>query len=50
VRFTSFPHPKEELGEKVAENLLKMMENPLFDGNYIFGSKPVIRDSIYKIG
>jgi hypothetical protein len=27
-----------------------MMENPLFDGNYIFGSKPVIRDSIYKIG
>lgn len=46
VPFTSFPHPKEELGKKVAENMLHMIENPDFDGNYLFDEKPVIRNSI----
>lgn len=50
VPFTSFPHPKEKLGEKAAENLLKMIDNPTFDGNYIFGAKPVLRNSIQRIG
>ncbi len=49
VPFTSFPHPKEKLGEKTAENLLKMIENPVFDGNYIFGAEPVLRNSVHKI-
>lgn len=49
VPFTSFPHPKEKLGEKSAENLLKMIDNPSFDGNYIFGAEPVLRNSIRKI-
>ena len=49
VPFTSFPHPKEKLGEKVAENLLKMIENPMFNGDYIFGSKPVVRNSIWNL-
>lgn len=49
VPFTSFPHPKEKLGEKAAENLLKMIENPAFDGNYIFSAEPVFRNSIQKL-
>lgn len=48
VPFTSVPHPKEKLGEKVAENMVKMIENPAFDGNYIFGGEPVIRQSVQK--
>lgn len=49
VPFTSFPHPKEKLGEKTAENLLRMIENPAFDGDHIFGAKPVLRNSIQRI-
>lgn len=49
VPFTSFPHPKEELGEQSAKNLLKMIENPSFDGNYIFDAEAVIRESIQNI-
>lgn len=49
VPFTSFPHPKEKLGEKVAENLLKIIDNPAIDGNYLFDAKATIRDSIRKI-
>lgn len=49
VPFTSFSHPKEKLGEKTADNLLKMIDNPLFDGNYIFSAKTVLRNSIRKI-
>lgn len=50
VPFISFPHPKEKLGKKIAENLLKMIDNPAFDGNYIFSAKPVFRDSICRLG
>jgi GntR family transcriptional regulator of arabinose operon len=46
VPFTSFPHPKEELGRKVAENLLAMIDNPEFDGNYLFDAQPVLRESV----
>ena len=49
VPFTSFEHPKEKLGRKVAENLLKMIENPTFDGNYLFNSEPVYRGSVKRI-
>ncbi len=49
VPLTSFPHPKEELGRKAAENLVKMIEEPGFDGNYLFDSEPVIRNSIAEI-
>ena len=47
VPFTSFPHPKDLLGRKVAENLLGMIRSPSFDGNYLFDSEPVLRDSVY---
>ncbi len=49
VPLTTFPHPKEKLGIKVAENLIHMIENPEFDGNYLFTSEPVIRDSVQNL-
>lgn len=49
VPFSSYPHPKEELGRKVAENLLALIENPDFDANYLFDTEPVIRGSIKQI-
>lgn len=49
VPFTSYPHPKDILGQKTAQNLLKMIENPAFDGNYLFEPKAVVRDSIRQI-
>lgn len=50
VPFTSFIHPKEELGRKTADNLLRMIEDPGFDASYMFESEPVLRESIRKIG
>ncbi len=49
VPLTTFPHPKEKLGAKVAENLLQMIENPEYDGNYLFTTEPVIRNSITNL-
>lgn len=46
VRITSLPHPMEALGRKVAENMIRMIENPYFDGNYLFDSDVVERDSV----
>lgn len=46
VPFTSFPHPKQELGRKVADNLLEMIHNPDFDGNYLYDADPVNRESV----
>ncbi len=47
--FTSIPHPKELLGRKVGENMVAMIENPSFDGNYLYNMEPVLRDSIRDI-
>ena len=46
VPFTSCFHPKEKLGVKAAENLLKMIEDPAYDGNYMFTSMPFYRESV----
>jgi GntR family transcriptional regulator of arabinose operon len=46
VPFTSCFHPKEKLGIKAAENLLKMIEDPAYDGNYVFTSMPFYRESV----
>lgn len=46
VPLTSFPHPKEILGRKVGKNLIAMIEDPGFDGNYLYDSEAVIRDSV----
>ena len=48
--FTSFPHPKEELGRKVAENMLRMIEDPTFRGDFLFDAEPVRRGSVGRPG
>lgn len=49
VKLTSLPHPMEALGRKAAENMIKMIENPYFDGNYLFDSDIIERDSVRKM-
>ncbi len=49
VPITSFPHPKDELGEKVAENMIQMIENPEFDGNYLFDADVIMRESMRSL-
>lgn len=46
VQITSLPYPMEELGRKAAENIVKMIGNPCFDGNYLFESDVIERDSV----
>lgn len=46
---SSVPHPKEELGRKTAECLLHMIEDPGFDGNYLFDAQPVRRGSVKRL-
>lgn len=46
VPITSLPYPMEELGKKAAENIVKMIENPCFDGNYLFDSDVIERESV----
>ena len=50
VQITSLPYPMEELGRKAAENIVKMIENPCFDGNYLFDSDVVERVSVKILG
>lgn len=49
VPLTSVNHPKEILGEKAAENMLSMIRNPSFDGNYEFKEDIVERASVREI-
>ncbi|MEE8826504.1 MAG: GntR family transcriptional regulator [Eubacteriales bacterium] len=49
VPFTSFPHPKMALGVKAADNMMKMIDNPDFDGNFIFRTEPVRRESVMRL-
>ena len=46
VMLTSMPYPMEKLGECAAENLMKMIKNSGFDGNYEFPMQIVERDSV----
>ena len=46
VPITTFPHPKFDLGKKAAENLLKMIDDPTADGNYLFETEVCERDSV----
>ena len=40
----------EGLGKKVAENLLTMIDDPEFDGNFEFETEIIVRDSVRQIG
>lgn len=46
VQITSFPYPMEALGRMAAENMIKMIENPYFEGSFLFESEVVERDSV----
>lgn len=48
VQITSFPHPMEALGRRTAENMIRMIDNPFFDGNYYFDSQVIERDSVKR--
>ena len=49
VQITSVPHPMDELGTKAAGNLIRMIQNPLFDGTYEFMKTVVNRASIKRL-
>lgn len=49
VKFTSIPYPMEKLGWKAADNLLEMIKNPKFDGNYEFELHITERDSVREL-
>lgn len=49
VELTSVPHPMEKLGEKTAQNLVKMIDYPSFDGTYEFETDIVVRNSVKKL-
>ncbi|WP_158589512.1 GntR family transcriptional regulator [Butyrivibrio sp. CB08] len=50
VRLTSIPHPKEKLGEKAAQNMIRMIhEGKLaFNATFEFEENVILRNSIYK--
>ena len=49
VSLTSVKHPKEKLGEKAAEYMLKMICKPSFKENYEFITEIIERNSVKKI-
>jgi len=49
-QITSVPYPMGELGEKAAENMIHLIEQPDFDGNYLYRPQIEARDSVRKIG
>ena len=46
LSLTSVAYPVKDLGKKAAENLLKMIEDYDFDGNYKFSPTISVRDSV----
>lgn len=49
VKLSTVPHPMESLGEKAAENLIKMIKNSTFDGTYEFDNEIIIRESVRRM-
>ncbi len=49
-QITSVPYPMEELGKKAAGNMLRLIEEPDFDGNYLYRPKLLVRNSVKRIG
>ncbi len=48
VRISSIPHPKEELGKKAAQNMIRMIheQNVSYNATYEFSEDVILRDSI----
>jgi GntR family transcriptional regulator of arabinose operon len=49
VALTSVPHPMEHLGQKAAENIVRMIYDPDYDGKYEFEVNVISRQSVKKI-
>lgn len=49
VPITSLPHPKEKLGAKAAENLLKLIHDSKYDATYEFDTRVVERETVAEI-
>ncbi len=49
IPLTTIPHPKEVLGRKTAEMLISMIRNPGIDGNYVFSTEVIYRDSVRRL-
>ncbi len=47
---TSVPHPLEKLGRKTAENMLRLIKDADFDGNFLYCPDIIVRDSVKQIG
>ncbi len=46
VPMTSLPHPKEKLGAKAAENLVKMIRDHKYDGTFEYNTRVVERETV----
>ncbi len=46
IKLSSIPHPLDRLGAKAALNLLQIMKDTKFDGNYEFVEEVVLRESM----
>ena len=44
----SIPHPKERLGERAAENLVRLIHHPGFHANYEFDEDITVRGSVIR--
>lgn len=49
IQITSLPHPKESLGEKAAENLLRLIADHRADVTYEFDTRVVERDTVRNL-
>lgn len=49
-KITSVPYPMEELGKKTAENMISLINEPDFGGNFLYRPQILIRDSVRRIG
>ena len=45
----SIPHPKEKLGERAAENLVRLIHHPGFSATYEFEEEISVRGSVRAI-
>lgn len=49
-KITSVPYPMEELGKKAAENMIRLIGEPDYDGNYLYCPEILVRDSVKRLG
>lgn len=49
-KITSIPYPMEELGKRAAENMVHLIEDPNYNGNYLYRPEILVRDSVKRLG